>query len=171
MYGKTGSILLSFEDLPSGISRKDLKNFVLEAVDQVRRTSVRITPTISDCTIVRLTDTATGSINHQGLVSVRPAKLALSIIDKLQRTPLNGAYIKVSRYRHSSFDVNTGTSTNSMSNLLGGERAATGTTGMHLRLDLVPDTGLDGRVQTAAPSKAAQVTAPTARTRGRVFAH
>jgi hypothetical protein len=171
MYGKTGSILLSFEDLPSGISRKDLKHFVQEAVDQVRGTSVRIAPAIAECTIVRLTDTATGNINHQGLVSVRPAKLALSIIDKLQQTTLNGAYIKVSRYRHCSFDVNAGTRTKSMTDLLGGERAGTGTTGIHLRLDLVPDTGVDDRAQIAAPREPAQVTSPTGGARRRVFAH
>jgi hypothetical protein len=142
MFGKTGSILLSIGNLPPQVSRKALKAHVQGVIDSLEGTGFRIMPAIGSCDILRLTNPATGVIIHQGIISIQPAKLAFRAMDALRRKPLRGINLEVSRYRHSSFPVSSGTPLMSMSDLLGVDPTADPKDITPLKLDLVADTGM-----------------------------
>jgi hypothetical protein len=139
MFGKTGAILLSIGNLPPQISRRDLKSHIQSVIDVLDDSSFRFPPAICSCSILRLTNTATGVVSHRGIVSVQPARLALRLMDALEQKPLRGLNLQVSRYRHSSFPVNAGSPMVTMSELLG-DGAQGGV--VNWKLDLVSDTGL-----------------------------
>jgi hypothetical protein len=139
MFGKRGSILLSIGNLPPQISRKALKAHIQGVIDAAEGSGFRLTSAICSCNILRLTNPGTGDVKYQGLVSIRPAKLAFMVIRALERAPLCGLDLQVSRYRHGSFPVNASTPTVSMSELLGVDGAGGATPP---KLDLVTDTGM-----------------------------
>ncbi len=152
MFGKSGSILISIGNLPPRVSRKALKAHIRSVIDGLRGTGFRLTPAICSCSILRLTDPAAGVTTHQGLVSVQPPKLAFQVMEALERAPLRGLNLDVSRFRHGSFPVNSSTRLTSMSDLLGvGTKGSNGRRAP-LQLDLVTDTGL--HKPTGAPSGA-----------------
>jgi|GEM_PF-1639711 len=140
MFGKPETILICISDLPSGVSRKTLKAFVQHGVDAVRSRGLRVKPAITNHTILRLTNLDTGAMSHQGLVAIQPAKLAFKVIDELCRTPLQGQLLKVSRYRHGSFEVESLIQTKSISDLLGGTPSQSTRAKPRLVLDLVRST-------------------------------
>jgi hypothetical protein len=151
MFAKTGSLLLSIGNLPPQVSRKDLRIHTQKVIDQVDRNLVRrnaigrnifrLSPTVCRCTILKLTDPVSGTVFHHGLVSIHPPKLALEAMDLLGRTPLRGAQLKVSRYRHGSFPIDSHTPLTTISDLLvADEDRATGVV-QQKKLDLVSDTG------------------------------
>lgn len=141
MFGKPGSILLCIGDLPTGISRTDLKSFVLAALRPSLKRSIRAGTAISDCLILRLTHPQTGEITHQGLIAVQPAKIALDLIEILPRLPLSGRRMRVYRYRHGSFEVGTANETKSIGDLLGIKGTDQIAEMPLYRLDLVDHTG------------------------------
>lgn len=159
MFGKPESILICISDLPAGVSRRTLKGFVQHGVDAVRSRGLRVKPAITNHTIVRLTNLDTGAMSHQGLVAIQPAKLAFKVIDELSRTPLRGQLLKVSRYRHCSFEVESLTQTKSISDLLGVTPNQSMGNRPRLILDLVTSTGIDSPATSLQP-QAAQKTAP-----------
>ena len=138
---KPGSILLCISDLPVGLSKKELKAFVLGGIDRLRGRTLRMTPAISNCTILRLTHPATGAMSHQGLIAVQPARLALDLIEALRLMPLRGSPVKVCRYRHSSFEAGLPGETKSIGDLLGISEAVNVTECPTCKLDLVVHTG------------------------------
>jgi hypothetical protein len=142
MFDKTGSLPLSIVNLPPQVSRKDLKAHVQGVIDELDNTRLRLTPAICTCSILRLTNPTTGAITHQGLISVQPAKLALRLIGALQNKPLRGRNLQVSRYRHSSFPINTDSPLVSMSDLLGANCNPDAEAMLPLRVDLVSNTGI-----------------------------
>jgi len=160
MFIKPGSILLCISDLPVGISIKDLKTFVLGGIDALRGRSLRMSPAISNCIILRLTHPHTGAVSHQGLVAVQPARLALDLIEPLRRIPLRGASVRVCRYRHSSFEVGLAGETKSIGDLLGISDADNVAEAPACRLDLVVHTG-DPIGQPADPSISAPIVRPS----------
>jgi len=111
-------------------------------IDGLEDTGFRIMPAIGSCDILRLTNPATGVVTHQGIISIQPAKLAFRVMDALRRKPLRGINLDVSRYRHSSFPVSSGTPLMSMSDLLGVDPMADPKEITPLTLDLVADTGM-----------------------------
>lgn len=157
MFGKPESILICISDLPAGVSRKTLKAFVQYGVEAVRSRGLRVKPAITDHTILRLTNLDTGAVSHQGLVTIRPAKLAFKVIDQLCRTPLRGQLLKVSRYRHCSFEVESLTRTKSISDLLGVTAQSLGNK-PRLVLDLVATTGPDLTATSLQPQAARTTT-------------
>jgi hypothetical protein len=159
MFGKPESILICISDLPAGVSRRTLKGFVQHGVDAVRSRGLRVKPAITNHTIVRLTNLDTGAMSHQGLVAIQPAKLAFKVIDELSRTPLRGQLLKVSRYRHCSFEVESLTQTKSISDLLGVTPNQSMGNRPRLILDLVTSTGIDSPATSLQP-QAAQKTGP-----------
>jgi len=171
MFGKPGSILLCISDLPAGVSRKDLKSFVQHAIDAVREGAVRVTPAISDYSILRLTNPATGAVSYEGLVAVQPARLALEIIEQLRSTPLRGKRLQVHRYRHSTFDVENAAQTRSISDLLRVPGEEPDAEAPRFRLELVAKTANPTPASGAAGKDVARgaAHAPEPRPRG-VFA-
>ncbi|MCG6943205.1 MAG: hypothetical protein LJE69_18390 [Thiohalocapsa sp.] len=153
MFGKTGSILLSIGNLPPQVSRKALKAHVQGVIDGLHDTGFRLTPAICSCNILRLTNPDTGIVTHQGLVSIQPAKLAFQVMEVLEQTPLRGLNLQVSRYRHSSFPVNSSMPLTSMSDLLGVSANRERGQLAPLKLDLVADTGVH-KPDAAQPSTA-----------------
>lgn len=160
MLIKPGSILLCISDLPMGVSRKDLKTFVLEGIDTLRGRSLRMSPAISNCTILRLTNSDTGAFSHQGLVAVQPARLALDLIEALRQIPLRGASVRVCRYRHGSFDAGLASETKSIGDLLGISDAGSVVEAPACKLELVAHTG-NPIEQPADPSISAPITRPS----------
>ncbi|MGB5835148.1 MAG: hypothetical protein WBG92_24620 [Thiohalocapsa sp.] len=118
-----------------------MKIFVQGCIDNIRRRSVRVTPAITDHAILRLTNVTTGTVAHQGLIAIQPARLALDVMDELRRTPLHGHGVKVFRYRHSSFETTSTSETKSMSDLLGGTPANGFGDAPRFRIELVTTTG------------------------------
>jgi hypothetical protein len=164
MFGKPESILICISDLPAGVSRKTLKAFVQQGVDAVRSRGLRVKPAITNHSILRLTNLDTGAVSHQGLVAIQPAKLAFEVINQLCRTPLQGQLLKVYRYRHCSFEVESLTRTKSISDLLGVTPSQSMGNKPRIVLDLVTSTGIDLPVTSlqpqTAPASTSQKTRP-----------
>jgi hypothetical protein len=142
MFGKTGSILLSIGNLPPQVTRKALKAHVQAVIDSLGDTGFRIMPAICSCDILRLTQAETGIVSHQGLIAIQPARLGFQVMEALQQKPLRGVNLHVSRYRHGSFPVSSGTPLMSMSELLGVDPLGDPKQMKPLKLDLVADTGM-----------------------------
>lgn len=139
MHGKRGAVLVCVDNLPPGISRKALKRFVQQAVDQgrgtwladagqalgiavrdcpagtdaaainrpppgsqVARRNLRLTSNIADCAILRVTDQYTGEESYRGLVAIRPAKCALTVIAVLDGLEVAGFRLHARRFQHHS---------------------------------------------------------------------
>jgi hypothetical protein len=185
MFGKTGALLLCVSNLPHGVSRKDLKQFVRNAATRLRGESSRPTPAVIDCTIVRLTNPHDGRIAHEGLVSIKPAKLALTLIAELQQTPLRGRFVKVCRYRHGSSNLSGRIETKTISDLLRGDgESDAATERLPMKVDLVSSTGPGPRsphpstetianasAETESKSTQASDSNPRKTDNGSVFAH
>lgn len=142
MFGKTGSILLSIGNLPPQVSLKALKAHIQGAIDDLDDSSFRLTPAICSCNILRLTNPVSGVVSHQGLVSIQPPKLAFQVMNALERKPLRGLNLQVSRYRHGSFPVSSSMPLVSMSDLLGVSAQQGDVEAVPLKIDLVSDTGV-----------------------------
>lgn len=141
MFIKPGSILLCISDLPAGVTTKELKAFVLGGIDNRSRRSLRMSPAVPSCIILRVTNTDTGAISHEGLVAVQPARLALDLIKALRRQPLRNTSVRVCRYRHSSFEVGIAGETKSIGDLLGINDADRLADAPRCKLELVGHTG------------------------------
>jgi hypothetical protein len=151
MYGKRGSMLLCLGNLPAQITRRDLKLFVQEVVGQVTGSrSLRISTHVPQCSILRVTDTSTGRVIHQGLIAIQPAKVALEAMPALRRTPFKGYQLQVRRYRHGSFELANAPGIADIADLLGlsslvdGNPEAADPTPA-LKVDLVSTTGAPAR--------------------------
>lgn len=102
MGGKSGSLALILHDLPPGISRKDLRAFVCNAL---REAGIRTLPLVgrcSNCGIMRIVDLAAGTTEYHGLIEVRPMCIAMQAIQILNGKSLHGHPLQVRRYRHRS---------------------------------------------------------------------
>jgi len=144
MLGKRGTMVLCLGNLPADVTRNDLKGFVRDAVAQIidgRRR--RLNSYIKHCSILRLTDRSTGSVSHQGLVEIRPAKVALDVMDALEHRPFRGVQLQVRRYRHSSVEVFSQRPTASLCDLLGLDDRRASRRPENFQLDLVDSTGAD----------------------------
>jgi hypothetical protein len=120
MYGKRGSMLLCLGNLPAQITRRDLKLYVQQVVERVTGSrSLRISTHVPQCSILRVTDTSTGRVIHQGLIAIQPAKIALEAMPALRRTPFKGHQLQVRRYRHGSFELANAPGTADITDLLG----------------------------------------------------
>lgn len=141
MFGKTGEIQLTIGNLPPQVSRKALKAHVQSVINELGESRFRLTPAICSCTILRLTHPETGVTVHRGLVSIQPAKLAFRVMTALQQAPLRGHRLRVRRYRHGSFPVNSSVPLTSMSELLRVGTAERPAEAAPMKLDLVSNTG------------------------------
>lgn len=102
MSGKNGAVMLFVRNLPSSITRRDLKHFIQR---ELRKAGIRGFPLLSTCTncsILRITDPATGKREYHGLVEMQPARIALQAISVLNGKEINGTPMEVRRYRHRS---------------------------------------------------------------------
>jgi len=102
MGGKNGSVLLFVRNLPCNVSRRDLRQFIQ---GELKRAGIRGLPLMSTCTncsILKITDPATGSQEYHGLVEMQPARIALQAISILNGREIRGTPMEVRRYRHRS---------------------------------------------------------------------
>ncbi len=138
-------MLLCVGNLPTRVTRRDLKTHVQDVINTMDGRSLRLGSSITECTLVRLIDSVNGAVEHLGLVGVQPPRLGLRLIERLRKTPMRGAMLTIRRYRHVSFLGADATSA-TMSDLLG-QIAATGQTGRtegpspSYRIELVSSTG------------------------------
>lgn len=100
MLGKRGSMMIFLRGLPDGLTRKELKSFILRAVKPPHMRSFFLKAAVTSCTILRITDHSNGATEHHGLVEIQPAKAAIRAIDELNGKTLKGSTIEVRRYHH-----------------------------------------------------------------------
>jgi hypothetical protein len=141
MLGKRGSILLCLANLPEQVTRKEIRFFVHKVVDKVAGSRLLRAHTISQCSILRLTDIRNGRISHQGLIGIQPAKIALEAIPMLEQTPFRGAQLQVRRYRHSSVQIASPRSLTTIFDLLSVDPQNTDAD-RYIKIDLVTSTGI-----------------------------
>jgi RNA recognition motif-containing protein len=102
MLGKRGSVMLFLRGLPLEVTRKEIKAFVQGAIRGSDRRSFALKAAVCNCSILRITDPATGDSQLHGLVEVQPARAAMLAIEELNGKPLNGVRVEVRRYHHRS---------------------------------------------------------------------
>jgi len=91
--------------IPEGVSRRELTRFVDKATSSFWRRLPFVThPQVEKCEILRIEDLETHSVEYHGLISVQPAKAALSLINRLNGERLHGKAVEVRKYyRRSSY--------------------------------------------------------------------
>lgn len=104
MSGKNGCVLLILPSLPSHATRKELKKFVYQGMAEAGYRGFARSLAVSHCSILRLTDPATGNSESHGLVQIRPLKAAYEAIDAFKNKQFLGSKIEVRRYRQRSDD-------------------------------------------------------------------
>ncbi len=102
MGGQSGTITLFLRNLPPNTSRKDLKTFVHDELREAKVSGLPLFSLCTNCTILCITDRATGTVAYHGLVEVKPARIGLRAIQVLNGRELHGTPIEVHRYRHRS---------------------------------------------------------------------
>lgn len=100
MLGKRGSMMLFLKGLPEKLTRRELKAFVQAAVSSASNRAFSFNANVCACSILRLTDRSSGSVEHHGLVEVKPAKAAMQAIEDLNGKEFNGVRIEARRYHH-----------------------------------------------------------------------
>jgi hypothetical protein len=102
MLGKRGTVMLFLRGLPEDLTRKELKSFVQAAVREPRGLGFSLKTAVCNCSIVRITEPASGHSEIHGLVEVQPATAAVRAIEQLNGQELKGARVEVRRYHHRS---------------------------------------------------------------------
>jgi len=141
MHGKRGSILLCLANLPEQVTCKEIRFFVQKAVDNIAGSRLLRAHTVSQCSILRLTDIRSGRTSHQGLIGIQPAKMALQAIPVLEQIPFRGAQLQVRRYRHSSVQVASPRTLTTISDLLSVDPQNVDAD-RYVKIDLVTSTGI-----------------------------
>lgn len=155
MHGKRGSLLICLDELPPGVSRKELRRFVQRVADRARagieplpsvdgprhgpaRRGLRLRSNITDCAILRVTNTLTGTVTFQGLVGIQPAKVALETCAALNQAVFNGFRINARRFHHRALHLPVDAATTA--DLLGAAQRSDLALAAPRRLDLVDAT-------------------------------
>ena len=102
MGGKNGSVLLFVRNLPYNVSRRDLKQLIQWELKKAGIRGLPLMSTCANCSILRITDPATGTQEYHGLVEMQPARIALQAISILNGKEIAGTPMEVRRYRHRS---------------------------------------------------------------------
>ncbi len=91
--------------IPEGVSRRELGRFVDKATHRFWwRLPFVSQPQVDKCEILRIEDLENGHIEYHGLISVQPAKAALSLINRLDGERIRGKPVEVRKYfRRSSY--------------------------------------------------------------------
>lgn len=98
-------ILLELPALPAGVTRKALLDFVRSGLSDAGYNRLGLARGVSACSIIRVTDLASGSSRLQGLVRIAPARAGMAAIETLGGRELLGTPMEIRRYVHrSSFD-------------------------------------------------------------------
>jgi hypothetical protein len=92
------AFLLFLPALPAGATRHVLKQFVREGLSASGYRGLARAMAISRCSIIRVTDPASGTSELHGIVRVRPAKAAMDVMETLQGRTLLGEPMQVRRY-------------------------------------------------------------------------
>jgi hypothetical protein len=99
MLGRRGSVMVFLGGLPTNLTRKELKGFVLPAVRMANGRGLGLSLSVSGWTILRRTDRQTGAIEVHGLVEIRPGKAGMDVISQLHNREFRGRRITAHRYR------------------------------------------------------------------------
>ncbi|HYN78094.1 MAG TPA: RNA-binding protein [Lamprocystis sp. (in: g-proteobacteria)] len=102
MSGKHGTVALFLSPLPPNFTRRDLKAFLCRELRKVGVRGIPLFRLCTNCSILRITDRAAGTVEYHGLVEVRPARVAMQAVQLINGTEVNGTLIEVRRYRHRS---------------------------------------------------------------------
>jgi RNA recognition motif-containing protein len=99
MLGKRSALMVFFRGLPENTTRKELRQFVIPAIKNTPERHLALKGSVLSCTVLRLTDPASGAREFHGLVEIQPAKAALHAIALLNGQELGGRRIEVRRYQ------------------------------------------------------------------------
>jgi hypothetical protein len=99
MRGKCGPIVVALGNLPPRVGAKEIRGLVRDAVRKAGSGNLRLTRIGCDCSILRVTDLETRRVELKALVEIRPAILALRIIEHLDGFELRGHKLAAGRYR------------------------------------------------------------------------
>jgi hypothetical protein len=102
MLGKRGSVMLFLRGLPENLTQKELKAFILPAIRKGSGRSIGPKAAVSSCTILRMADPMSGTVEFHGLVEIQPAKVAMHAIVELNGRELKGRKVEVRRYHSRS---------------------------------------------------------------------
>jgi hypothetical protein len=100
--GKCGSVVVFLGDLPTQLTVRELKDLVRAEIRSGPAVGPQVGRSICGCSIIRITDLDTGTVEHHGLVEIRPPLLAIQVIDRLDGRMLGGHRISARRYRQRS---------------------------------------------------------------------
>ena len=94
--------MLFVRRLPQDLSRKALRVLIQGAIRDPGRHAFSMRASVCGCSILRITDSASGDSEVHGLVEVQPAKAAMRVIEALNGKQLQGSELEVRRYHHRS---------------------------------------------------------------------
>jgi hypothetical protein len=134
---KCGSLVVFLSDLPAQLTVRDLKDLIREEIRSAPPRRLHLGTRICECSILRITDLNRGTVEYHGLVEIRPPRLAIQVIDRLDGKLLGGQRISVRRYRQRSPLGHTGPGT------------AAGTEGDDVAPDLVERRRTNLRIELA----------------------
>jgi hypothetical protein len=104
-------MVLFLPSLPASVTCRDIRRFIRTGLAESGWRGLQRFTTATNCSILRVTDPATGTTERHGLVRITPAKTAMLAIDVLKGRELKGARIDVRRYHQRSGPGGTATST------------------------------------------------------------
>jgi RNA recognition motif-containing protein len=102
MLGKRGSLMLFVRGLPKGVTRKELKQLIQSAVNQLDKRPFSLKAAVSNCSILCISQPHEGASEYHGLVEIQPAKVAIEAIRVLNGMEFRGQKLEVRRYQHRS---------------------------------------------------------------------
>lgn len=94
-------MLIDLPSLPAGVTRKALRQFVRSGLSDAGFRGIALARAVPECSIIRITNTATGSSRLRGLVRIRPARAAMLAVRLLQGRELLGEAVYPQRHIHS----------------------------------------------------------------------
>lgn len=84
--------------LPESVTQNDLRKFVGKAIRSPWQSLFFPSSRICSTEIRKLSNIMNHSVEYHGLVDIEPAKAAVKVIRKLNRTPLKGKEVEVRKY-------------------------------------------------------------------------
>ena len=102
MINKQTGMMLFIKGFPTTLNSYDLKSFLRHLISRAKREGDSVNGSVRSCRIVRTTNAEIQGVERYALVELKPARLALWCIKKIQGTQLAGVEIVARRYRQRS---------------------------------------------------------------------
>jgi len=137
--------------LPETVTQNDLRRFISQALKPSWLTLLAPQGRIKSTEIRKTTYGQPLSVEYHGIVDIEPAKAAMAVIHKLNRTALKGRDVEVRKYYHRSPLRDRRIALRGMTDAPAGERRHQDRRRSHM---------ITERVHTAGPLQSGQATPP-----------